>query len=69
MTDIGELERVDGSSSYEVPELAVIMLLSLVYATLEGGPSETVDNTSLSESLSMSICCEMSLVIAPIYSK
>jgi len=66
MTDIGELERV--SNSYEVPELAVVMLLSLVYATL-GGPSETLEKTSLSESLSMSICYEIWLVTVPIYSE
>ena len=56
MMDIGEFERVSGSNSYEVPELVVPMPLSLVYAMLEGGSSETVEKTSLSESLSMSIC-------------
>jgi len=64
MIDIGELEREDGSNSYEVPELVVPMLLSLVYATLEGGPSEVVEKISLSVSLSISICCTMWSVIA-----
>lgn len=63
--DIGEFERVAGSNSYEVPELVVAMLLSLVYATLEGGPSETAEKTSLSLSLSISIYCKMWSVIVP----